>query len=55
MVPQALRMDLEFLAGRYNTTISILIRAFLQRCVDEAMDKIENDEQTIEMDQGKAC
>lgn len=49
MVPQALRMDLEFLAGRYNTTISILIRAFLQRCVDEAMDKLENDEQVNQM------
>jgi hypothetical protein len=42
-------MDLEFLAGRYNTTISMIIRAFLQRCVDEAMDKIENDEQANKM------
>lgn len=44
MVPQALRLDLEYLAGKYDTTISILIRAFLQRCVDEAMEQLEANE-----------
>lgn len=44
MIPEALRMDLEFLAAKYDTTLSILVRAFLQRCVDEAFEKEADDE-----------
>ena len=49
MVPTSLRLDLEYLAGKHQTTISTLIRAFLQRCVDEAMEKETCNEQTIEV------
>ena len=39
MIPESLRMDLEYLAARHDTTISILVRVFLQKCVDEAFEK----------------
>ena len=45
MIPMSLRLDLEYLASKYDVSISTLVRAFLKRCVDEAMDKEENDEQ----------
>ncbi len=50
MLPMSLRLDLEYLATKHNTTISTLIRAFLQRCVNEAMDKEAENEQEFEMD-----
>jgi hypothetical protein len=47
MIPSSLRLDLEYIANKHNTTISTLVRAFLQRSVDEALEK---DEQESEMD-----
>ena len=47
MIPSALRMDLEYLANKHNTTLSILVRAFLKRCVDEAFEKEAEDEKQV--------
>ena len=41
MIPTSLRLDLEYLATKYDTNLSTMVRAFLQRCVDEALDKEE--------------
>lgn len=43
MIPMSLRMDLEYLANKYDVSLSTLVRAFLKRCVEEAFEK-ENGE-----------
>lgn len=50
LIPMSMRLDLEYLANKHQTNISMLIRAFLQRCIDEAMEKEEEDEQKPQMD-----
>lgn len=47
LIPMSMRLDLEYLANKHQTNISMLIRAFLQRCIDEAMEKEQEDEQGI--------
>lgn len=39
MLPMSLRLDLEYLAAKHGVSISTLIRAFLNRCIDEAFEK----------------
>ena len=50
LIPMSMRLDLEYLANKHDTNISILIRAFLKRCIDEAMEKEDANEQEFEMD-----
>lgn len=45
MIPMSLRLDLEYLASKYDVSISTLVRAFLSRCVNEALEKEEEDEE----------
>lgn len=47
LIPMDMRLDLEYIANKHNTNISMLIRAFLKRCIDDAMEKEQEDEQGI--------
>lgn len=43
MIPMSLRLDLEYLANKYGVSLSTLVRAFLKRCVDDAFEKEETE------------
>lgn len=47
LIPSSIRLDLEYLAAKFDTSISNLMRAFLQKCINEALEKEEEENEQM--------